>query len=130
MRGEQNRRHNRKISRRCPVCGGRVIVGNHGCDWWVLCENNNSHIQQIRFGEPVDAIRAWESGDHMTNIEMIRSMSIGALAAYISRFCDCDLSYCPVRNAPVSCAKGCENAWREYLSREAKFSDIPMEKEE
>ena len=119
MRGEQNRRHNRKISRRCPVCGGRVIVGNHGCDWWVLCENNNSHIQQIRFGEPIDAIRAWEGGGHMTNIEMIRSMSIEKLADYIARFCDCDLGYCPVRNTSISCAKGCEDAWRKYLSREA-----------
>ena len=57
--GEVNKKYNRRISRPCPVCGGRVVVGHRTCDWWVYCEENSSHIPQRRFSHPNDAICQW-----------------------------------------------------------------------
>ena len=60
MRGEPNKRHNKKITRPCPVCGGRVTVCYRNDQWWVACENDSSHIPQKLFYRHVyDAITEW-----------------------------------------------------------------------
>ncbi len=56
----------------------------------------------------------------MTNAEKIRAMSIDELAEYISKFCDCDVSDCPIRCMPINCVNGCIEAWRKYLVRQAE----------
>lgn len=57
--GTHNKKHNQKINRACPVCGGKVLVGNHGDCWWVYCSNDVHHIPPQFYSYPVDAIRAW-----------------------------------------------------------------------
>lgn len=65
MRGEHNKKYNRRITRRCPVCGGRVIIGNKYDEWWVSCEKSNLplHIPQIYFNTPQECIDAWNNGE-------------------------------------------------------------------
>lgn len=92
MRGERNKRHSRKITRPCPVCGGRVIVANHGDDWWVACDADHSHIPQVRFCEPIDAIRAWNNGCRRTNGDKVRAMSDAELARVLAAAMCADLT--------------------------------------
>ena len=54
----------------------------------------------------------------MTNAEKMRAMSNEELADYISEFCDCDHGRCPIQYYPISCIKGCREAWLKYLVRE------------
>ena len=79
-RGEPCKRHNRKIWKPCPVCGGRVRVGNRNTWWWVYCENDVYHIPQVLFHEPIDAIRWFQP---RTNADRIRSMNDKELAHFI-----------------------------------------------
>ena len=57
--GTSNKKHNQKINRTCPICGGKVLVGNSGNVWWVYCSNDVYHIPQQFYPYPYDAIRAW-----------------------------------------------------------------------
>ena len=59
--GTINKRHNRHIERRCPVCGGKVIVANRSVWWWVACESRTfpNHIPQVFYGTAKEAIDAW-----------------------------------------------------------------------
>lgn len=54
----------------------------------------------------------------MTNAEKIQSMSIEELADYISEFCDCGASNCPIHCMPINCGNGCKEAWLKYIARE------------
>ena len=83
--GEYNKRHNRKIRRVCPVCGGRVIVCNRNGTWWVVCEADRAHIKYMPFTHVDDAIGVWnEKANVMTNADLIRSMPATELAILIS----------------------------------------------
>lgn len=59
--GTHNKRHNRKVTRNCPFCGGKVKVGNRGGLWWVYCEDSllPNHIKQEFYGSPEKAIEEW-----------------------------------------------------------------------
>ena len=81
--GEYNRKHNKRITKPCPICGNRVIVANHGGTWWVACDADRTHIKQVFFHEPIDAIRWWNA---RTNADRIRAMSDEELAEWM----DCD----------------------------------------
>lgn len=85
MRGEVNKRHNKKITRACPVCGGRVTVGNRNQTWWVLCENGRNHIPQMPFPCAYEAITAWNNNHKrtITNADRIRSLSDINLALFL-----------------------------------------------
>lgn len=125
MRGEMNKRHNRKIRGCCPVCGGRVIVAHHGIDWWVACEENSSHIKQNLYPEPIDAIRAWNG---KTNADKIRNMSDEELAyLFASWIQDCGCNNVPCEEpckkkieADIFAAAPCEENWLDWLRQEAK----------
>jgi len=82
---EVNKKYNRRISRPCPVCGGRVVVGHRTCSWWVYCEENDRHIPQRRFSYPQDAIYQWNlKANRVTNGDRIRDMGDFALAAWLA----------------------------------------------
>lgn len=110
MRGERNKRHNRKITRPCPVCGGRVIVANHGDDWWVACDADHSHIPQVRFCEPIDAIRAWNNECRRTNGDKVRAMSDEELADFITDDM-CGL----ICGDPLACEGQCKQKMLDWL---------------
>ena len=100
MHGEHNRKHNRKITRSCPVCGSRVIVGNRNGLWWVTCEADHKHIPQIFYQEAADAIRCW---NNPTNINYLRYLTAYELAKFL----------CFVHE--VACTK---EEWIEFLLKE------------
>lgn len=82
--GEENKKYNRRISRPCPVCGGRVVVGHRTCSWWVYCEENSSHIPQRRFSHPQDAIYQWNlKANRVTNGDRVRDMGDWELAEWV-----------------------------------------------
>lgn len=79
--GELNKKHNRKIWRPCPVCGGRVIVAHRNISWWVYCEENRAHIPQKYFYHAYEAIDFWNNkANKQMNADRIRSMSDEELA--------------------------------------------------
>ncbi len=83
--GTVNKRHNRKITRPCPVCGGKVVVC-HNNAWWVACEATNqvcvrNHIPQLLVFSAKEAIEIWNRyGNELTNGQKIRRMSDYELA--------------------------------------------------
>lgn len=88
--GEINKRHNRKITRPCPVCGGKVIVCHKNL-WWVECKADHFHIPQRYFYHADEAVRAWDAqANMMTNYDKIREMPEWELAKFLCRFMDCD----------------------------------------
>ena len=57
--GEYNKKHNRKIHRPCPVCGGRVIVAHRNDNWWVTCDADRKHIPQRFYPYAGQAVWLW-----------------------------------------------------------------------
>ena len=46
--GEVNKRHNRKVRRPCPVCGGRVkVASDGGYSHYAYCESPQELIRWI-----------------------------------------------------------------------------------
>jgi hypothetical protein len=114
--GEENKKYNRRISRPCPVCGGRVVVGHRTCSWWVYCEENSSHIPQRRFSHPQDAIYQWNlKANRVTNGDRVRDMGDWELAALFKDH------FCPMLiGADMDCQNSCEKCWLDWLKQEVK----------
>lgn len=113
--GEVNKKYNRRISRPCPVCGGRVVVGHRTCSWWVYCEENDSHIPQRRFSYPQDAIYQWNlKANRVTNGDRVRDMGDWELADFITDDM-CEL----LCGAPLSCDGQCKQKMLDWLRQEA-----------
>ena len=118
--GEENKKYNRRISRPCPVCGGRVVVGHRTCNWWVYCEENSSHIQQRRFSYPQDAIKQWNlKANRVTNGDRVRDMGDFELADFITGDM-CEL-FC---GDPLVCEGQCKQKVLDWLKQE-ELDDEP-----
>ena len=60
--GEVNKRHNRKVRRPCPVCGGRVkVASDGGYWWWMYCSVDRKHFPQIFYHSAQSVLNAWEN---------------------------------------------------------------------
>lgn len=120
MRGEVNRKHNKRITKPCPVCGSRVTVANHGGIWWIACDADRTHIKQMFFHEPIDAIRWWNA---KTNADRIRMMTDEELAEIISSLGNCDTCYLYL-NRGCNINTSCKDAVLEWLRKDADEKTI------
>lgn len=113
MNGEINKRHNKKIKKHCPVCGGKVIVAHRNDKWWVACDEDRYHIPQKFYQEPIDAIRAWNS---ITNADRIRNMTDLELANWLIM-----THVCTARFKDEWCkgTRNCQACWLEWLKQES-----------
>lgn len=115
--GEENKKYNRRISRPCPVCGGRVVVGHRTCSWWVYCEENDRHIPQRRFSYPNDAIYQWNlKANRITNGDRVRDMGDWEMAGFIAPLAICPGCY--ARREDCGC--DCKKAWLDWLKQEVR----------
>ena len=82
--GEPYKKHNRKIKRPCPVCGGRVKVAQKNGLWWVYCscEGFPNHIRQLFFDHADEAVWMWNRQENkLTNYDKVKSMTVWAMAS-------------------------------------------------
>lgn len=86
MRGEPNKKWNKRITRPCPMCGGRVIVANRNQSWWIRCDDDPLHIKYKPYEDPYSAIRAFNA---QTNADRIRAMTDEELAKFLCYWDDC-----------------------------------------
>lgn len=120
MRGEPNKKWNKRITRPCPMCGGRVIVAHRNQSWWIRCDDDPFHIKYKPYEDPYSAIRAFNA---QTNADRIRSMSDEELAAWILReptvgyFAVCPPGTKDGEDCPTS---PCEQCWLDWLKSPAE----------
>ena len=112
---EPNKRHNRKIWRACPVCGGRVIVAHRNNDWWVYCEEDRTHIPQTYFNHAHEAIVFWnEKANKQTRADKVRELTNYQLAVLFAKI---------ENSVNNDCALGI-SGWLDWLNRETD-DDLP-----
>lgn len=114
MRGEHNKKWNKRVTRPCPVCGGRVIVANRNQSWWIRCDEDPFHIKYKPYRDPYSAIRAFNA---QTNADRIRTMSDEKLAELIGDNIDCNI--CKEKHSADGCPrtaeKDCYGVWLDWL---------------
>lgn len=116
MRGEPNKKWNKRITKPCPVCGGRVIVANRNWSWWIRCDNDPFHIKYKSYSDPYSAIRAFNA---QTNADRIRAMTDEELSYYLDGLAG---DGCPPQ---MVCNKerykcNVRKCWLEWLKSEAE----------
>lgn len=117
MRGEPNKKWNKRVTKPCPVCGGRVVVAHRNLSWWIRCDDDPFHIKYKPYGDPYSAIRAFNA---QTNADRIRAMTDEELAEWITDFTDCAVYPHTRKDAPcVPIGQTCAASWLDWLKQEA-----------
>lgn len=119
MRGEPNKKWNKRVTRPCPMCGGRVIVAHRNQSWWIRCDDDPFHIKYKPYEDPYSAIRAFNA---QTNYDRIISKSPEEMAEWLAEVLfHCSNTICDQRCPMYECCcdQPSDNI-EDWLRQEAK----------